>query len=828
MLPHDISTADALAQLSQPDNDPAGWSRRRFLQAMALGLGGAGVISAADAMGIRTALPQWLQEAWSAPPVGPSEGILVNVVMYGGNDGLNTLIPLDGDQNALYRKYRGGLAVAADKALRLSGSSVGLHPNLPYLKSLYDRGNVAVVQGVGYANPDFSHFNSMAIWMRGLNAAGQPTNGWLGRWLDGVGGYDAFSAATIGTSVPLHLIGQSRRATAVPTGANAFGTGSKTPDVRMFNGLRDYAAAPAGRGALHDAMAQVVRTQIDVARRVDPMLQLPLSSSEIVKKMTLAARLINADLGLRVIDVGWGDFDSHGQQLAMHPRRLAEFDAALKQFFINLDDRFRSRVTILTMSEFGRTPYANDSDGTDHGAASMQFVIGSAVKGGLRGLYPSLRKAGGAELGRWDDWQATVDFRSVFSAVLDGWLGGGGQTITNVAPLGGLFRVGPGEGVATGAPPAPAASDFTAISPVRVIDTRSGLGTWRRLPAGDRTTVEIDPLTFAHVAPAGVTAVALNLTAVTPSAAGWATAWATSTTQPGVSSMSFPAGISVPNLVVTKVGASSRVNVQNARGLTHFVADLVGVFRSTGGTRLVPVNPFRLLDTRIGRGAPLAKLGAARTINVQVTGVAGSGIPASGVDSVVLNVTATQPTAQSWMTVWPAGVARPNALNLAYRTGMTVANLVVAKVGTGGKVSFYNNAGATHVIADVVGYFSTAGTARFTPLAPARILDSRVGLGAAKALVGPTGIDVAVWGRGGVPSGARAAMLNVTVTGSTATGFLTVWPSGLAVPNSSNINYAAGQTIANAVMAKLGTNGRMRVNASKPVHVIGDVVGYFT
>src|SRR6476659_6434622 len=100
MLPHDISTADALAQLSQPDDDPAGWSRRRFLQAMALGLGGAGVISAADAMGVRTGLPRWLQEAWSAPPVLPSEGILVNVVMYGGNDGLNTLVPMSSAQQS--------------------------------------------------------------------------------------------------------------------------------------------------------------------------------------------------------------------------------------------------------------------------------------------------------------------------------------------------------------------------------------------------------------------------------------------------------------------------------------------------------------------------------------------------------------------------------------------------------------------------------------------------------------------------------------------------------------------------------------------------------
>jgi hypothetical protein len=167
-------------------------------------------------------------------------------------------------------------------------------------------------------------------------------------------------------------------------------------------------------------------------------------------------------------------------------------------------------------------------------------------------------------------------------------------------------------------------------------------------------------------------------------------------------------------------------------------------------------------------------------------------------------------------------------LNLAFPAGQTVANLVIAKVGSGGKVSFFNNAGATHVVADVVGYFSSAGTSRFTPLAPARIVDSRVGLGAAKALVGPTGIDVAVWGRGGVPSGAKAVTLNVTVTGSATAGSVTVWPSGLALPNTPNVYYSSGQTICNAVMAKVGGNGRLRLNASKPAHVIADVVGYFT
>jgi uncharacterized protein (DUF1501 family) len=822
MLPHDISTADALAHLSRPDDDPAGWSRRRFLQAMALGLGGAGVISAADAMGIRTGLPQWLQEAWSAPPVGPSEGILVNVVMYGGNDGLNTLVPMSGSQASSYLAYRGGLAVR--NALPIAGSSYGLHPNLPFLKSLYDRGNVGVVQGVGYSQPDFSHFNSMAIWMRGLNALGPPTSGWLGRWLDGVSGFDAFRGATIGTNVPLHLIGQSRRATGIPVEANAFGTGNKTSDVRMFAGLRHYADASAGRGAYHDAMAQAVRTQIDVAQTVNPLLNLPSSTSPIVHKLTLAARLINADLGLRVIDVGWGDFDSHGQQLQMHPQRLAELDAGLRQFFLNLDDRFRSRVTILTTSEFGRTPYANDSGGTDHGAASSLFLIGSGVKGGLHGQYPSL-----AGLQRWDDLQATVDFRSVFSAVLDGWMGGGGQTITNVAPLAGLFRTGPGEDVASGAPPASVPSDFTSVAPVRVLDTRSGTGSWRRLPAGDHTTIEIDALKTANISPAGVTAVALNLTAVQPTAASWATAWPTGAPRPNASSVNFAKGANVPNLVIAKVGASARVNVYNASGQTHYLADLVGTFSTAAGQRLVPLSPFRLLDTRAGKGAPAKPVGAGGTIAVTVVGVAGSGVPATGVDSVVLNVTATQVTAGSYLTVWPSGQARPNTSSLNLQPGRSVPNLVIAKVGPDGKVNVFNARGTTHVLADVVGYFASGGTGQYVPLTPARILDTRAGLGAPKALVGSGGIGLAVRGAGGVPaSGVTSAMLNVTVVAASANGWITAWPSGESKPNASSLNYVRNQTVANAVLAKLGADGKVSLAATGATNLIADVVGYFT
>ncbi len=245
----------------------------------------------------------------------------------------------------------------------------------------------------------------------------------------------------------------------------------------------------------------------------------------------------------------------------MHPYRLAEFDAALRQFFLNLDDRFRSRVTILTLSEFGRTPWANDSGGTDHGAASMQFVIGTGVAGGLRGTYPSLRRPGGAELQRWDDLQCrrSTSGRCSRRCSMGGWVAAGTTSPTSThwpacsAPARArAWRPGPPRRRHRAASP--------GVARPRARHPVAALGTWRRLPAGDRTTVEIDPLTAAGISPSrrdrrgaerhgGVAderQLGDGLGDLDPAA--------------GALGLSFPPGSTVPNLVISKVGASSRVN----------------------------------------------------------------------------------------------------------------------------------------------------------------------------------------------------------------------------------------------------------------------------
>jgi hypothetical protein len=251
-----------------------------------------------------------------------------------------------------------------------------------------------------------------------------------------------------------------------------------------------------------------------------------------------------------------------------------------------------------------------------------------------------------------------------------------------------------------------------------------------------------------------------------------------------------------------------------------------------------PIVPARLLDTRPGGstvdglGRPGVPLGANSSMTVAVSGR--GGVPASGVSAVVLNVTVTGPSARSYITVWPDGQPRPTASNLNFVAGQTVPNLVVAKIGAGGRVALFNESGSVHVIVDVAGYVPISDS--YVPLVPARLLDTRPnaptvdGQGRPGVRVGPGGVvDVEVLGRGGVPStGVDAVALNVTATSVTATSFLTVFPTGSLLPNASNLNMVAGQTVPNAVVAKVGLNGRVSIrNAAGFTDVIVDVGGYF-
>jgi subtilisin family serine protease len=260
------------------------------------------------------------------------------------------------------------------------------------------------------------------------------------------------------------------------------------------------------------------------------------------------------------------------------------------------------------------------------------------------------------------------------------------------------------------------------------------------------------------------------------------------------------------------------------------------------------LTPVRLFDSRPnltgvaesgfgpqGRTTPIS---AGGQVAVPVTGVAG--VPADAT-AVVLNVTVTAPTSPGWLTVFPSGTV-PVSSNLNFVPGQTVAVHVTATVGPDGKVRFFNSHGNTHVVVDIAGWYGPtgAGAALFTPLAaPARAIDTRPGTaGFAEAGFGPNGrtaplsqgaaIDVPLAGLGGVPADATAVMLNVTVTGPTAAGWITVFPTGAGAPQASTVNFAPNQTVANLVVVPVGTNGQVRfANALGNTHVIVDVVGSY-
>ena len=215
----DISTAEALRHLRFADpTDRATLDRRRFLQLVGMGAG-AGLVAGSGGSLLDWMIPGLDPSAWAAGPVGPNDGILVMLGLYGGNDGLNTVVPItDADYYSQRQWLNGDLAIAADDTLQLDSQS-GLNKRLPALKQFWDAGQLAIVEGVGYLQQNLSHFSSMAYWMAGRPpGAGVPNTGWLGRWLDGYtdGNPDLFAAAEVGNSVPLYLIGSAARGTGVP------------------------------------------------------------------------------------------------------------------------------------------------------------------------------------------------------------------------------------------------------------------------------------------------------------------------------------------------------------------------------------------------------------------------------------------------------------------------------------------------------------------------------------------------------------------------------------------------------------------------------------
>jgi hypothetical protein len=321
----------------------------------------------------------------------------------------------------------------------------------------------------------------------------------------------------------------------------------------------------------------------------------------------------------------------------------------------------------------------------------------------------------------------------------------------------------------------------------------------------------------------GVTAVVLNVTATEPTAASYITVWPSGVERPVASNLNLTPGTTVANTVVTGLSADGRISVYNNAGSANVVVDVQGWFAP--GQGYTAVTPARLADTR---GAPTidsqfageGHLPPGGSYDLQVVGR--GGVPADGVGAVVLNVAATNPTATSYVTVWPKGEDRPLASNLNVAPGITTANVVVAKVGADGAVSMFNNNGDVDLVVDVVGWFATGDS--YTPLTPTRLLDSRQ----AEPLNAGTPIDVSLAGQAGLPESELGAVaLNVTITEPAGAGYLTIWPTGVDRPTSSNLDFVAGRTIANSVMVKVGAEGRISLFAPTTAHVVIDVMGWY-
>lgn len=405
------------AQLSDPaDLSPEGLSRRRFLQYTAAG---------AAVAGAGLTIPGTAGAALGGP-LQRGEGIFIAIQLGGGNDGLNTVAPVD---NGTYRSLRRNVALDQGDALRID-NGLAFHPVLTGLKARYDRGDVAIVQGVGYPDSSLSHFDGMALWMDGSHDASpgeRPMHGWLGRHMDSKGSSRGeLEGVVFDSSIPIHMVGRESQGIALNAGNDdLFGVKTQARYQRMYSAFDQMAAGSHPLGGWADRLAHNTTEAIGQARQLAPAYEGPrISGSRFEQEMGQAARLINADVGVRILSVETGGFDNHNNHSATHWQALARLDAGIERFFQELEPRFASKVVLMTFSEFGRRPEANGNSGTDHGAASLSFVVGQRVKGGLHGAYPSL-----TNVDRRGNFIPTVDFRSVYATVVDRWLQGDSQEV---------------------------------------------------------------------------------------------------------------------------------------------------------------------------------------------------------------------------------------------------------------------------------------------------------------------------------------------------------------------------------------------------------------
>ena len=334
--------------------------------------------------------------------------------------------------------------------------------------------------------------------------------------------------------------------------------------------------------------------------------------------------------------------------------------------------------------------------------------------------------------------------------------------------------------------------------------------------------------------PADASAAMLNVTAITPSGGGYLTVFPCGDTKPHTSNVNYSYGDVVANAVLAKIGTGGKVCIYTNTA-TDIIVDLNGYVPAGGSP--TPITPARVLETRSGANdittdhayEKIGRRSAGSTTEMTITGRVG--VPTDAT-AVLLNVTAISPSAGGYLTVFPCGETKPHTSNVNYTRGDVVPNAVLAKIGTEGRICIYTNA-ATDIIVDINAYVPAGGQP--DTITPARILESRSGAndittdGQYQGIgrrAADTTTELTVTGRAGVPTDATAVLVNVTAITPSANGYLTVYPCGQTRPLTSNVNYAAGHVVPNAVLAKIGAEGKICVYTNAPTDLIVDINGY--
>ena len=354
-----------------------------------------------------------------------NEQVLVIVQLTGGNDFMNTLIPYT---SSVYHDSRPVVGIPEDKVIPMN-NRLGWHPSAEPLKNMFDQGNVAVVQGIGYPNSSRSHFRAMDIWHT-CEPVEVGTEGWLGkatRELDPKGN-NVLTAVNFGRGLPRALAVPGVPVTSVGNLENyglMTGIDDNQDRNEALNVFKQMYAPAIGTGIVTDYLA---RTGLDVIKGADQLKKAPAlykseieyGNSSIGQSLRDAARVHLANLGTRILYTAHGGYDTHANEVPTHPQLLADLTRAISDFFDDLRSHDASEnVTMLVFTEFGRRIKDNAS-GTDHGTGGGAFIIGDKVKGGLYSEYPSL------DSNRWangEDLEHTIDFRGIYGTILEQWIG---------------------------------------------------------------------------------------------------------------------------------------------------------------------------------------------------------------------------------------------------------------------------------------------------------------------------------------------------------------------------------------------------------------------